>query len=121
MSNSILSHEQLAMFMTPKEIKRNYAPHPDDYLHPDDNNDKEETTKELWNRKLSQSSLKHPKLLVEGKTLRDHIREHGVQQPVTLNAETRTVMGGHHRIASAAKDRPKDLIPVVYSDRIEQT
>jgi len=111
--------EQLPMFMTAKEIKSKYSPHPDDYLHPDDNADKEETDRELWDRKLRQSSLKNKKFLTEGKTLRAHIRDHGVQKPVTLDPDTKTVMGGHHRIAVAAKEWPKDFIPVVYSDKIE--
>ena len=118
---SALSKEQFDAVMLPGHIMKNYAPHPDDYLHPDDNNDKEETTQELWDRKLRQSSLRRKSLLIEGTTLRKHIKEHGVQRPVVLDPETKTVMGGHHRIASAAKERPNEPIPVRYSNKIERT
>ena len=118
--STALFHGQLPMFMTAGEIKKHYRPYEGDYLDPEDtSHGGEETESELWDRKLRQSSLDKPQFLVEGKTLRAHIKEHGVQEPVELDVrsadypESRSqVLSGHHRIASAAADRPNDLIPV---------
>jgi hypothetical protein len=91
-----LSHEQLSMFMTPKEIKSKFDVYRGEY-------DVDETTpKQLYSRK--RRDAKHTNLF-------NSVQEHGVQEPVELSLGDRTVLDGHHRIASA---KSKSLIPVTY-------
>ena len=112
MSAQNLSHEQLAMYMTPDEIKRDYRVKPDEF----DPWTGEETEEHLYNRKREESK----KTNIEGwpkrgrqVSLFTHIQKHGVQEPVLLDAATKEVEHGHHRIASAPE---KSLIPVEYKE-----
>ncbi|NBR26419.1 MAG: hypothetical protein EBU08_22100 [Micrococcales bacterium] len=91
-----LSHEQLAMYMTPKEIKSKYSVYSGEY------DDHELGDEEVWNRKRKESKR-------DG--LYESVRKHGVEEPVQLSLGDKTVADGHHRIAAA---KPKQLIPVTH-------
>jgi hypothetical protein len=105
-----VSHEQLAMYMTPEEIKEKYAVRDPEY------HDHELTDTEVYNRKKEESKKIDiegwPKTTKKGQeSLFSHIQKHGVSEPVNLNVEDKEVIDGHHRIASAPSN---SLIPVEY-------
>jgi hypothetical protein len=91
-----VSHEQLAMFMTPKQIKSKYDVYHGEY------EEGEQSAKQLYSRKRKES--KHTNLFRS-------VQERGVQEPVELSLGDRTVLDGHHRIAAA---KSKSLIPVTH-------
>lgn len=103
-----LSYEQLAMYMTPEEIKDKYSVKDFEF------HDHEISERELYNRKQAESK----KLNIEGwpkrrgqESLHSSIKKQGVQEPVHLDFENKEIVDGHHRIASAPE---KSLIPVEY-------
>jgi len=91
-----LSHEQLAMFMTPRQIKSKYDVYHGEYEEGETN------PKQLYSRKRKDAKYSG---------LYQSVQKHGVEQPVELSLGDRTVLDGHHRIASA---KSKSLIPVTH-------
>jgi hypothetical protein len=116
MSSNNLSHEQLAMFMTPREINSRYRPNPYDF------DEHEEIPAEVMHRKLHESK----KMTTDGDhsrlpdtrfvkdSLYTSIKREGVKQPVELNPHLNDIIDGHHRIAAAMHHAPDDYIPVTY-------
>jgi len=110
MSNP-LSYEQLAMFMTPHEIKQNYSVHPGE-------KDDDETDEQLYKRKARESHQREFTRLPPNKqgmervvSLAEGIRREGVKRPVELSSADKTVADGHHRLSVAD---PHKLIPVTH-------
>ena len=100
MSNSV-SHEQLAMYMTPRELSRHELG--DTYLTG-------EEPHEIMQRKLHEATKSG---------LADKIRSQGVQDPVHLYHNvhgTSTLTDGHHRLAVAQTMGKNTLIPVEHHD-----
>lgn len=100
MSNSV-SHEQLAMYMTPRELSRHEFG--DTYLTG-------EEPHEIMQRKLHEATKSG---------LADKIRSQGVQDPVHLYHNvngTSTLTDGHHRLAVAQTMGKNTLIPVEHHD-----
>jgi hypothetical protein len=100
MSNPV-SHEQLAMYMTPRELSRHELG--DTYLTG-------EEPHEIMQRKLHEATKSG---------LADKIRSQGVQDPVHLYHNvngTSTLTDGHHRLAVAQTMGKNTLIPVEHHD-----
>ena len=100
MSNSV-SHEQLAMYMTARELSRHELG--DTYLTG-------EEPHEIMQRKLHEATKSG---------LADKIRSQGVQDPVHLYHNvngTSTLTDGHHRLAVAQTMGKDTLIPVEHHD-----
>lgn len=116
-----INPNQLRMLMTPGEIMSQYSLSDGDRdvvkLGP--GKERLETDSEVLDRKYRQAMNKGPKW---GPSLRDQIRNEGVQEPIDISAgvteenlgwsQKDFVLDGHHRLAVAARDRPNDLIPV---------
>lgn len=92
--------KQLKMFMTPREIMKEYSPIGGDFIG-------NETADQLWERKADEA---------EANGLLDSVRELGVQVPVSLDHRHKEVMGGHHRIAAQHRLNPDQFIPVNYEN-----
>lgn len=89
-----LSHQQLAMYMTAKELHDLPMMDIPEYG----------TKKDLIAEKLGDN-------LATG--LHDSIKKKGVQEPVTvLNDDGQHLYDGHHRVVSAYNINPKMLVPV---------
>jgi hypothetical protein len=84
-----------------------------------------ETDEQLWARKRSQAKGNVVSgMLTQAKTgygpegtqsLHEHVVEHGVSMPIALGTQfPREIMGGHHRLAVMAAERPNDLMPVIH-------
>ena len=100
MSNPV-SHEQLAMYMTPRELSRHELG--DTYLTG-------EEPHEIMQRKLHEATKSG---------LADKIRSQGVQDPVHLYHNvngTSTLTDGHHRLAVSQTMGKNTLIPVEHHD-----
>lgn len=117
--SSSLSHEQLAMFMTPKEIKaRGVDPH--EFTHEDvneeDPHDSSPQEHFLWARKADEAhSWPDPEKTYKRavpKNLHEDIKQHGVKEAVHLDEKTGQLQDGYHRVAVADELRPNELIPV---------
>lgn len=108
---------QLAMFVTPREIRENYGPN--------DRKPGEVSDSRIWNRKLRESKeTGNGRAIPMGRnefgdykmaSLHDHIAANGVSKPVYLGTEDAKVYDGHHRVASAYASRPDDLMPVLHA------
>ena len=131
------------MFMSAREIKATHQPiwgdvgRKFDYSMFDGGGGwRNETQDETWERKAEESRERGPmgggqSPLTAMGSLADHIEDHGVKFPVTLEdpstAYIRTkhngdpdskkpyVLGGHHRIAIMGENHPDDLIPVQHN------
>lgn len=108
--NTYQFHDQLPMFMTGREIKENYKPWYGD-INPG------ETESGLWNRKYREATH----VDMGPPSLRDDILKNGVKNPISLqfkhlygNDVPPQVMGGHHRVAVMAQDKPDSLMPVAH-------
>ena len=107
-----LSHQQLAMFMTAKDLRKMHLSDVQSHIwNRGGGLDYKKTAKAVMSRKVRESKKSG---------LYDSIKEKGVQEPVVIG-ETyvpgRTdVIEGHHRIASQMSIDPKGLIPVRYSE-----
>lgn len=122
MSTDALQPEQLRMFMTAAEIKAKYrpgdlpkeAPYADRFpLTPQQESNR---VSEFWQFKLRDAEFRHP-VWVLGETLRESIQAEGVKEPVEVYYPDKGepyISEGHHRVAVAAADRPKDYLPVTY-------
>jgi hypothetical protein len=100
MSNPI-SHEQLAMYMTPRELSRHTLG--DSYLTG-------EEPHEIMQRKLHEAKQSG---------LAESIRNVGVLDPIHLfhdNEGTTTITDGHHRLAVAQTMGKDTLVPVEHHD-----
>lgn len=118
------SYEQLAMYMTGPEIKKNYAPGPGERYGREEG-DGVESVQEMWDRKLRESQGKtkyvndlrgHGSAVEE---LEDNIARVGIRTPVLLghnSAGAKRIYNGHHRIAVAVANHPNMLIPVEHHD-----
>ena len=96
-----LSHQQLAMYMTPRELSRHEMG--DAYLT-------SEEPHEIMQRKLQEATKSG---------LADKIRSQGVQEPVHLYHNengSSTLTDGHHRLAVAQTMGKNTLIPVEHHD-----
>ena len=102
---------QLAMFMTPHEIKTHYKPLEGDRQRNQGlglQYGERETDAEVWKRKARES---------DEQGLTANIKKHGVLSPVQLQMGSSgsdqgpEVLGGHHRIAAAPEH---SLIPVTH-------
>jgi len=96
-----VSHQQLAMYMTPRELSRHELG--DTYLTG-------EEPHEIMQRKLQEATKSG---------LADKIRSQGVQEPVHLyhNEDgSSTLTDGHHRLAVAQTMGKNTLIPVEHHD-----
>jgi hypothetical protein len=91
---SSASYEQLAMFMTPKEIKSTHDVYNGEY------EEDEYEAHQLYARKRREAKKSG---------LFKKVRKEGVQTPVQLSSADKTVADGHHRIAS---ERDNRLMPV---------
>lgn len=110
---------QLAMFMTPKEIKSGFTPN---------DGASDESNARVWGRKLRESKkvpsgggipVQRSPGQYETLSLHDHIAEKGVSKAVYIGARDPKVYDGHHRVAAANASRPDDLIPVLHADSPE--
>lgn len=110
MSQRNLSHEQLAMFMTPKEIM-NRGAHRSEL---DDYHDE----KDMWATKLDESHDWDHHGLHDSHNLHQDIANNGVQKPVTLSLENGKLTDGYHRIAAAHDIDPNMLVPVEHETEI---
>jgi hypothetical protein len=108
-----LSHEQLKMFMTPKEIRYRYEAQPEEY------EDHELSHEEVMYRKLHESKkIKQTGGLPDRQFVKDSlyhsVKKEGVKTPIQLNPKQNTIYDGHHRLAAATHLAPNNLIPVEY-------
>ena len=110
--------EQLAIWKTAKEIKRNYQPLPGDI-------GRGENAQDMWMRKADEANNGSPgdaRKLTNKETLTESIRRNGIKNPVTLQYKAEAgkaqpmVMGGHHRIAAAHYIGDNTLVPVQYAE-----
>ena len=126
-ASSNLSSQQLAMFMTAKEIKEGVNA---SFDRGGRNLD------ELWSNKLRESksgAIRNARYVPtrkrKGNTLYESIQEHGVREPVELMHRKHPIernhpgedippgmhlAEGHHRVAAAYDIDPNMLIPVIH-------
>lgn len=104
MAKSVVSAQQLAMFMTPREIEAKT----------------QSTDAPFYGGVRQMRDIKGRENELTG--LDESVKKEGVKKPVNLY-HTSTAEGGHieltdgnHRMTAALKHRPDDLIPVVHSD-----
>ena len=110
-----LSSQQMAIFLTPDEIKsRGASPHERDAEHYNWHEDRPESDEELWTRKYHEAHQWDHHGYREPHDLATDIALHGVKEPVVLSRESGQLTDGYHRVAAASAYRPKDLIPVEY-------
>lgn len=116
MSQKNLSSQQLALYMTPEEIKgRGVDPGEKmDSEHYNWNEDRHETDQELWTRKYHEAHQWDNHGYKKPHDMATDIAIHGVREPVTISKESGRLIDGYHRVAAAAEYRPKSLIPVEY-------
>ena len=105
-----VSPDQFKLFMTARELREQYDPNWGDF-------EDDETSEDVWNRKLRES---------KETGLHKDIEDIGVRMPVTVSDNPATdsefkpeILGGHHRVASAFEINPDMLIPVHYGDDTE--
>lgn len=102
---SPVSHEQLAMFMTPREIQKRAVSTDAPYYGG------ERQMRDIKNRENELTGLD------------ESVKQHGVQKPVNLFHNSKEDGGqleftdGNHRLTAALKHRPDDLIPVNHMDK----
>ena len=84
-----------------------------------------ESDDELFDRKYEEASgTEH----FNGDYLTDHIKEHGIENPVSLQADPwktgslgkPEILGGHHRIAVMETERPDELMPVEHYNSVAE-
>jgi hypothetical protein len=115
--------QQLPMFMSAREIRSQYQALDGDRL---ENSDGDlETDDDLFDRKHWESqTMKH----LNGDYLADHIAEHGVENPVSLQADPwktgslgkPAILAGHHRIAVMETSRPDELMHVEHYNSVAE-
>lgn len=117
-----VSHQQLAMFMTAKEIKGAVNQSSDPHL----------TMEHLWDYKLDEAktgairnSRYKPTRKRKGASFYESIQREGVKKPVEMTHITKehaskyfpegsALIEGHHRVAAAHDINPNMLIPVTH-------
>jgi hypothetical protein len=117
MSSRNVSHQQLAMWYTPGEIKHMVGNESIDRR-------KDESIEQMWNRKADEARIGDPKHsrtpVAHSRTLTQSVAAQGVKQPVRLMRDTgrdRTILlDGHHRVAAAAEVNPSMLIPAIHHE-----
>ena len=102
-----LSNQQMAMFLTPKEIQSRG-------VDPGEYEDADTSAHDLWARKYHEAHDWDHHGFKQPYDLATDVAIHGVKSPVTLSKESGRLTDGYHRVAAAAMYRPKDLIPVEY-------
>lgn len=90
--------EQLKMFMSPREIVRQFRPG-DAPSGPE--------RAQLFSRKLAEA---------RASGLHHSVAEEGVRQPIDLAHGEGVVLEGHHRLVSAMDTAPDRLIPVLHHE-----
>lgn len=109
--------EQLRMFMTPHEIMQQYKPNPPDFfkgvsvVKDGKSTTRTETNEEFWARKGEEA---------DDVRLTDSIKEGGVKMPISLDPATRTIRGGHHRLAVAHRLNPHQFVPVMHVGTVKE-
>ena len=110
MANPV-SHEQLAMWMTPHEIKSRFTPADFGPYMPHTNEE------DMWRGKAEEATVgkahnaRSPVLPGQGSpTLLQSIREKGILNPVEVGPKY--LHNGHHRVAAAEMIDKNYLIPV---------
>jgi hypothetical protein len=96
--------EQLPMFMSAREIHRNFAPGDrggEIGPHAD---------ARIWNKKLQEA---------KDEGLESSVRQQGVQKPVDLELAGQSVLNGHHRIAAAVHTGADQLVPVLHHENFK--
>lgn len=108
-----LQGEQLAMFMSPNDIKAGGYKFGDggENIEP---GEEEETTTAIREHKLRGAD----KSWGGNKSLAQSVESEGVKEPIGLHtsAEKRVLRQGHHRYFSQERADPNKLMPVVHSD-----
>lgn len=94
--------EQLRMFMSAREIHRDFTP-----------GDRvgggygPKADARIWNKKLQEA---------KDVGLDTSVRQYGVQEPVDLVHSDRAVLDGHHRVAAAVHTGADQLVPVLHHE-----
>jgi hypothetical protein len=111
--------QQLPMFMTARDIDRQYDPNEGD-RNVDESTGWVETTDELWDRK-AQEAKQDASGVGDGLSVHDSVLRHGVKSPVWLYHDERSIQGdlptvgnGHHRVAVLLHNDPDRLMPVLH-------
>jgi hypothetical protein len=109
---------QLPMFMSAREIMDRYQPLDGDRdAVLGETDERLEDDGELYARKYDEAENTYPDWDV---SLKDSILQHGVKNPVSLQADDYHVgsqdkpeiLGGHHRVAVMGEHKPDTLMPV---------
>jgi len=117
MSSRNLSHQQLAMWYKPNEIKKMVGNESIDRR-------KDETIDQMWTRKAEEShggEEEHSRTPAKhSRTLSQSVAAQGVKKPIRLMKDTasgRTILlDGHHRVAAADAVNEHMLIPVIHHE-----
>ena len=112
-----VSHQQLAMWYTPGEVKKMVGNESIDRR-------KDESIDQMWSRKADEArvgDVTHSRTPVKHqRTLTQSVAQKGVSKPIRLMRDTdagRTILvDGHHRVAAAAEVNPSMLIPAVHHE-----
>lgn len=103
-----LSHQQLALWMTPEEIKGHGV------WNAEMQDEDEGSEEKFWDRKKEESSeWTNHGFNDNPYDLAADIHKNGVKEPVDFNVDMQKLTDGHHRVASA---KPGSLIPVEYHE-----
>ena len=128
MSN-VVNPNQLKMFMTPKEIRKQYVSIPGDRQYYEGGVSHWMSDRDTWRMKLREAKSPEPDMYgdVHGSSMYDTVKQRGpLAEPVWLSdkpvgaeefgsaTKKPVVLDGHHRIAATAAARPNDLMPVIY-------
>jgi hypothetical protein len=99
-----LQPQQLAMFMTPREILKDYSP-----------GDASAYGSEgaMWARTRARADEEDD---VPHGSLTNNIRANGVTEPIELTHSPRTMADGHHRMSVARDVAPDRLVPVIHHE-----
>lgn len=112
------AHENLSqqLFMHPKDIEKNYHVDHAEY------EDSDQSTQDMWDRKYHEAATnRHTDTYYGGKTkynsrnsLLANVKKHGVQTPVSLDPDTKTIRDGYHRLAVAREHNM--FVPVKFDN-----
>ena len=108
------------LFLHPIEILKNYRVDPQEMKDPETGEHLDANENEFWNRKYDEAATNSKSdTHFGGKTkyksrnsLAADEEKHGIQEPIELNPETKTIVDGHHRLAVARGSNR--LVPVTF-------
>lgn len=117
MSARNVSHQQLAMWYTPGEVKKMVGDESIDRR-------KDETIHEMWERKADEAHVGGENYsrtpATRSRTLTQSVASQGVKSPIRLMHDTgagRTILlDGHHRVAAAHAVNEHMLIPAIHHE-----